>query len=369
MKIGIDAKWFYDGPPSGRVVVRNLVKYLIENNKKHEFFIFLDRRFKSLKFPYMSGNVHLVYLWAGINLVSNVLFVPWVGRKLGLDVFVAQYWSPFFSRFIRVTYIHDVIFETSPEYFTWKERLYFLPTRSLARRAHHICTVSESEKQRLLRLHYSVSEKISVIYNGVDLNRFKQRSEQGPKLLLKAVEKLRLPSEFLLYVGRLNMRKNLDNLLKAISLLKHTPIPLVLAGEADRKAFDPSKALKQFGLENRLIVTGYVQDDLLPALYSLAKVFCYVSCDEGFGLPPLEAMASGVPVVVANVGSILEVCGEAGNYVDPTNPTQIASMIEMLLTDELLYQNKKVIGLERVKHFSWGSSVQALLARIECWQF
>ena len=364
MKIGFDAKWFFSGNPSGKVVVRNILKQLLIKYPEHNYYIFLKSKEKHLVFPYKAPNIHLVYVWGKPNLISNVLMIPLRTLFLKLDVCLFQYSAPPISFFKRIVYLHDVIFEDSPQYFSLWERIYYFPLRLLAWRAHRILTVSESEKKRIILHEYGRKDNVDVISNGVD-SKFQPRELHKKDVLQKTKAEYKLPEQFLLYLGRLNERKNLKNLLRAISFLQNKTIPLILAGTFQWKTFDLPKEICDIGIKDRVFLPGFIKDELISPLYSLATIFCYVSYDEGFGLPPLEAMASGVPVVVANTGSLPEICAEAGNYVDPHNPQEIANMIDNLLVDEDLYRRKKEIGMQRANKFTWQKSAESLYRCIE----
>jgi glycosyltransferase involved in cell wall biosynthesis len=359
MKIGFDAKWFFTGNPSGRVVVRNVIRYLPPKHPEHDFYIFLKSTEKRLIFPYKAPNVHLIYVWGKISLFSNIIFIPLKAHFLALDVCLFQYSAPPLSFFKRIVYIYDIIFEDSPQYFSIWERIYFAPLRFLARRSHRICTISESEKRRMVRHRYGTDDKIDAVHLGVD-PIYKPRDQHPLDGLENTKREYSLPDEYMLYVGRLNERKNLLNLLKAISLLKHAEIPLVLAGSYQWKMFNLPAIINDLKLKERIICTGFVKDEYLPFLYSMSKIFCYVSFDEGFGFPPLEAMASGVPVVVANTGSLPEICMEAGNFVDPHDAADIARMIDRLLDDKVLYEKKREMGIQRAKEFDWERTAERL---------
>jgi glycosyltransferase involved in cell wall biosynthesis len=283
---------------------------------------------------------------------------------LGLNICVFQYNSPFLSSCKRIVFIYDVIFKTSPQFFTIWERLYFYPIKFLSKRAEKVCTISESEKKRIANLKFSSINKIDVVYCGVS-NQYVPKSQLNPVFLQSTKEKYKLPQNYILYVGRLNERKNISNLLIGFSLIKNKSISLVLGGTYDWKMFNIYKKVKDLLLEDRVVLTGFIDDAYLPAVYSLAKIFCYVSYDEGFGLPPLEAMASGIPVVVGNTGSLPEICGEAGNYVDPHNPRDIADMIDKILDEHDIYKKKKEIGLEIAERFTWQKSAETLFRCIE----
>ena len=364
MRIGIDAKWFFDGPPSGRNVVRNLVEHIIRLNTEHELFIILDKRARTVEFPFRNRHVHLVYVWGDNNLLANLFVVPLAVWRLRLDVVVFQNFVPVAANFKRLAFIHDVIFLSHPQFFTLKERLYLHLIKPLSRFATRICTVSHAEKERIVSFDLASSGKIDVIHNGVS-SAFQPRSHYSEERLLAVRERHGLPGSFLLYVGRLNERKNIMNLLKAMPLLENKTIPLVIVGAHDWKMFDINTVVREQEIEGRVHLAGFVEDEDLPLVYAMANIFCFVSFEEGFGLPALEAMASGVPVVVSKSSSLPEVCGDAGNYVDAGDPHSIAAMIDRLLADDRLYEVQRNRGLERARQFSWENSAKSLLRSVE----
>lgn len=361
MKIGIDAKWFFNGPPSGRVVIRNLVKHLVELHSDNHFYIFLDKEEQDKTFPYSGPNIHIVYVWGGNNMLSNVFVVPLKAWTLHLDIFIFQNFSPLFSNFKRYAFVHDVLFKTHPEFYTLVERFYLWPLKFLVKFAHRLCTVSATEKTRMAEAGYGDEHRIDVVYHGVD-ETFKPKELHDATVLQSVGEKYGLPTSFLLYVGRLNARKNVLNLLKAIPLLKDNSIPLVIVGGYDWKMPKVDDLLKELNIVDRVIFTGPVYGDDLPRIYALATVFCFVSYAESFGMPVLEGMASGVPVIVSNKTCLPEICGEAVLYADPDSPAEIASRIDAVLDDKQLWQSKRELGLRRSQHFTWRSSAEKLLA-------
>ncbi|MFA7062340.1 MAG: glycosyltransferase family 1 protein [Pedobacter sp.] len=363
MKIGIDAKWFFDGPPSGRVVIRNIVKHLIELPPNDELYIFLDARAKEIDFPYCHPHVHLIYVWGGVNLLSNIFVIPCSAWSLHLDVFVFQNFSPLFSNFKRYTYIHDVLFKTHPQFYTYKERLYLWPLKYLARLAHRLCTVSATEKKRMAEIGCGDDQMIDVVYHGVD-EAFMPREKHDRDALQVVAEKYALPDSFILYVGRLNVRKNVFNLLKAIPLLKNSSIPLVIVGGYDWKMTSVDGLIVELGITSRVIFTGPVYGDDLPRIYALATIVSFVSYAESFGLPALEGMASGVPVVVSNRTCLPEICSDAALYAEPDRPAEIAEMIDKLLDNKQLWQQQRVKGLKRASDFTWKKSAEHLLKSV-----
>lgn len=364
MKIGIDAKWLFSGNPSGKVVVNNILKYLIENNEQHQLYIFLKKGEENLSFPFLQRNVKLIYVWGNNNQLSNLFVLPKHIRRLKLDVFLSFYFSPLFISCKKVVFVFDAIFKSNPEYFTRKELFYFSTIKPLAQKSDLILTISESEKKRLIQYGIGTQKNVDVIYMGVD-PKFKPIEKHNADDVIRVKIKYKLPENFLLYVGRLNVRKNIPNLLKAISILRNESLKTVLVGKFDWKNFNLPEILKELHIEDKVILPGFVDDEDLPIFYSLAKLFCFVSYDEGFGLPPLESMASGVPVVVANSGSLPEVCGDAGVYCSPNDPEDIAKKINSLLTNSNLYNEKKQKGLEISQNFNWKLSSQKLLNLFE----
>lgn len=365
MKIGIDAKWFFNGPPSGRHVVRSLVQNIIAVNSKHEIYVFLDKKDSKFQFPFDVTKTKRIYLWARINLVSNLFIIPYLIKKNKIDCFIAQNFSPLVGATCRISFIHDIIFESHPEFFTLREKIYFKPMKFLAKRSDFIFTVSESEKKRLIQYGYNTQDKIKVIHNGVDTIKYKVVGEQDQKQIIKAKVIYKLPEKYLLYVGRINFRKNLIKLVEAIDKITDKEIKLVLAGKKDWKNENIEEIIDNLSLKDRIVMIGYVEEEFLPIIYSLAKLLCYISYEEGFGLPPLEAMASGIPVIVSDIEVVKEVCDDAGNYVNPFDSQSIADMIDGLLSDNSLYNFKKNLGLDRAKFFAWSKSAKELIDFIE----
>lgn len=365
MKIGIDAKWYFEGPPSGKRVVKSLVDQLLKIDDQDEYYIFLNKKHVGQIFPGKEkNNVKLCYVWAGNNLLSNVFILPFFSNRLKLDALLYQNFSSPFDKSKTIAYIHDVLFLSNPEYYTIFERLYFAPLKFLTWLANEIITVSEEEKLRLLRFKFSANpEKIKVVHHGVDPS-FSPRESYPPEVIEGIRRKFNLPPKFLLYVGRLNLRKNVDHLLKAIPLLKDKAIPLVIVGADDWKKSNHSLIISELEVQDRIHFTGAIYQEL-GIVYSLATVFCFPSYAESFGLPPLEAMACGIPVVVSNTTSLPEICGDAGYYITPDKPEEIALAIDNLLVNEKLYDDKKVQGLKQAKKFTWENAARKVLDCIE----
>jgi glycosyltransferase involved in cell wall biosynthesis len=360
MKIGIDAKWYFSGPISGRLLLQNVLPELFNLHPEIEWHIFLNAKEKNLSFPFRKENIKTHYIWAGFNMLSNLFVLPGYARHLDLDAVVFQTFSPSGKSFSSIAFIHDVLFHTHPKYFTWTERLYFKPLKWTAPKADRIITTTEYVKNELTRFGYAKNkEQITLAPSGVT-GIFKPLHLHEQELLKKTKEKFCLPDSYLLFVGRLNVRKNIENLIRSLDLVADEKISLIIVGEESWKLPKLKNLLHAPQLRSRIQFTGPVTNDELACIYAMAKIFCFPSFAEGFGLPPLEAMASGIPVVVSNNTSIPEVCGEEALYVDPKDPKTIAEKINELLKDEHLYREKKQQGLERAKMFTWKKTAQAI---------
>lgn len=254
----------------------------------------------------------------------------------------------------QVVTVHDVVPLDHPEWLNprfagWYR---FLLPRLLPR-VRHVITVSEFSKARILE-HIKVEpSRISVIPNGVDM-RFSPRTENERA---KLVSRLGLPSpHFLLSLGSLEPRKNLGRLLKAwAGVCEELPdeVWLVVAGAKGK-----AQIFREVSLENlppRVYFAGHVPDEYLPTLYSAALAFAYVSVYEGFGIPPLEAMASGTPVITGNCTALPEVVGDAGLMVDPFDVEAIAEGLRRLVMDAAFCEELRQKGLNRARQFTWDS--------------
>lgn len=363
MKIGIDAKWYFDGPASGKMVIRNLVNEICKiKNSNLSFYIILDGKCKGKKLDIENSSVNIIYVWNGNNLLSNVFAVPYAAKKNKLDVVLYQTSVSCFGSHKKIAYIHDLIYISHPQYYTLVERIYLSPLKFLAKFSDFIITVSEFEKTRFEQLKFSAKEVV-VLHHGFD-PRFKIKEEFEKKSLDETIGRLNLPERFVLYVGRINTRKNVPSLINAFAMIDDD-IKLVLVGNKEWKtdAIDP--LISELKLIEKIVQTGPLFGDELAKVYALSTVFCFPSFEESFGLPPLEAMASGVPVVVSNTSSLPEVCGNAAIYVDANEPKDIANAIRRVISDENLYNKHKQLSIQRSKYFSWEKTAQNLVDVLE----
>ncbi len=251
--------------------------------------------------------------------------------------------------------VHDLTFVMQPDCFEPALRRYLTNAvpRSL-RRANLILADSQATQVDLTRQMGVAAERVTVVYPGVSI-----RFRPLPAEAIEPVrQRLGLPPAFLLFVGTLEPRKNLVRLVEALEQLA-SPIPLVIAGRKGWLYEDIFATVKRRGLEDRVIFVDFVEDADLPALYNLTQAFIYPSLYEGFGLPALEALACGTPLVTTPVASLPEVVGEAAVLVDPLDSAAIAAGIEQALARAA---DLRAPGLAQAARFTWESSAHALLA-------
>jgi glycosyltransferase involved in cell wall biosynthesis len=250
--------------------------------------------------------------------------------------------------------IYDLSFMKFPQSFNLLNRFYLnhVVSNSL-RRADRAIAISESTKRDLVSLFGVAPDKIRVIQCGVDAS-FQPAADSNDVEQLRA--RYPLPENFILYVGTIEPRKNIVRLLRAFARAKrkaHLPHSLVLVGARGWKYAQVDRVIAQEGIADAVIFTGYAPPRELPSWYRAADLLVYPSLYEGFGLPPLEAMASGTPVVTSNASSLPEVVGDAALMVSPEDERGLADAIVRALTDRTLREEMIAHGLAQSKKFSW----------------
>ncbi len=258
--------------------------------------------------------------------------------------------------------LHDTAYLLFPQHHLLQNRVYLtvMMPRFLARADRVIC-VSENTRRDALRFYRLDPAKVVVIPEGVE-PRFQPADD--PARLAELRQRYGLPERYLLSVCTLEPRKNLVTLLDAYAALRarHPGVGLVLAGGKGwlyESVFDRLRAL---GLENQVVLPGFVPDEDLPALIRGAAAFAYPSVFEGFGLPPLEAMACGTPVVVSDASSLPEVVGAAGVLLPPHDPAAWAQALERVLSDADWRADLSARGLARARQFTWEAAARRTLA-------
>lgn len=253
-----------------------------------------------------------------------------------------------------VVSVHDVAFERFPESFSVKFRFYyrFMIPRVL-KSSKAVVTVSEFSRNELVERYGLNHEKISVVYNAVN-EQFRQKTTISDEL-------------YVLAVSSLNYQKNFHSLIKAFNLLEDKNVKLYLVGGFN-KSFADVTLIDDIKKNKNIVFKGRVDDDELIMLYSNALCFVFPSFYEGFGIPPLEAQSCGCPVIVSNVASIPEICGESVVYCDPYNVDDIADKISGVLRDQKLRNDMVKMGYENVSRFSWKRSAEKIYSIIRAVQ-
>jgi glycosyltransferase involved in cell wall biosynthesis len=261
-----------------------------------------------------------------------------------------------------VVTIFDLSFLRFPKMFNRGNRAYLtLSTRLAAKRADRILTISEHCRREVIELLQVPAERVVTTYCAAD-----RRFEPRPVEEVEAFRRQKgLPDRFILYLGTLEPRKNVTTLVRAYAQLRrsrpNTP-HLVLAGARGWLYEDVFQTIEQLGLGQQVHLPGFVPSDEQPLWYNAAAVFAYPSLYEGFGLPPLEAMACGTPVVVSNATSLPEVVGQAGLLVDPANEAALAAGRDAVLSNADLAASLRQAGLMQAARFSWDRLARETLA-------
>lgn len=310
------------------------------------------------------------YRWRLTTALRHFLGIPMDRFFRGVDLFHAtDHLLPRLSYVRTVFTLHDLIFLFHPETHKPLNRWFLtLMMPRFLRAADAVIAVSECTKRDAVRYYGVTEEKITVVYEGVN-PRFRPAA---PDAVAAIRQKYNLPERFILYVGTIEPRKNLTTLLEAFHhLITCDPAPcalrpatcalrpvtcalrLVFVGKRGWLYEGFFRRLRELGLEERVIFTGYIPDKDLPAVYSAADLFVFPSLYEGFGLPVLEAIACGTPVICSSTSSLPEVAGDAALLVDPRDVRALAGAMGRVLMDEHLTAELRARGIERARWFTW----------------
>lgn len=274
--------------------------------------------------------------------------------------------SPLYPNVPTVVTVHDVIPMILPAYGNAMHvRAYMRLVSAAARRAQAIITVSTASKLDIARALNVPPERIHVVYNAVDRGFHPVDDERS----LNAVREAHgIEGDFLLYFGGFDVRKNVERVVRAYHQARESfeqPCRLVIAGAMSLVGHplypDPRAVIAALGLEGEVVVAGRISEDEKPLLYSAALGFVFPSLYEGFGLPVLEAMACGTPVITSNVSALPEVAGDAALLVDPNSVEAIAGEMVRLVNDASLREELRGRGLQRARQFDWEASAARTL--------
>jgi glycosyltransferase involved in cell wall biosynthesis len=337
-RIAIDADVLGRRRTGDETYVAALLRELVPIADDEEFFAVTRRP------DLVPPGIEPLELPARSQIARMALGLPLALRHLRPDVAHFLYAIPPGYRGRSVLTVHDISFEHFPDVMGLRDRLLFkTQVPRSARRAHRVLTGSEHTKRDLIERYAIAPERITVTPYGVD----PVYTTEGP----------RRDGRYALFVGAIQPRKDPVAALEALALL-NGDLRLVLVGAEKRDGDRVRAAIARLGLENRVERTGHVEPGELAALYRGAACLVFPSLYEGFGLPMLEAMASGTPVVAARAGAIPEVAGDAAVLVEPGDPVSLAEGIKRALADR---DRLVAAGLERAKHYSWAETARQTL--------
>jgi len=367
MRIGIDCRMFSSKFTGiGRYVyefVKNVTAINAESGYPHEFVLFFNEP-EHKEFE-ITKNIKKVLVNAKHYSFKEQFKFPSKIKKEKVDMmFFPHFNVPILYRKPYVVTIHDLTLSLFPgqKMIRWYHRLaYQLTIRNAIKKAKKIIAISEHTKDDMIRLLKAPKEKIEIIYNGIG-DEFKEIEELD--LLKPTLKKYGIKKEFLLYTGVWRNHKNLPRLIEALSIIREKngiDLQLVITGKPDPHYPEVKEAIKNYKLKDEVICTGLVEEKELVDLYNAADLFIFPSLYEGFGMPPLEAMKCGTPVVASKISSVPEICADAAVYFDPYDTKDIANKIMSVYKDAEKKAKLVEKGFEHVAQFSWRKMAEETL--------
>lgn len=361
MRIGVDARLVYHQPAGISRYTGHLLQAMAELDTTDEFIVFQHRKHKA---PLIEApNFRRATLYAPVHHRLEQYALALELYRYPLDLlhstdFIPALHSPYKS----VITVHDLAFLHYPHFLTTESAAYYGLIDKAVVRADHIIVPSEHTRRDLIAQTGVPADKVSVIYEAA-------KPGFGPLPLAETraaiTAKYGIPAHFALFVGTIEPRKNLAGLLHAFQHLRQKydmpAFGLAVAGSQGWLYEETLDLVKTLNLEQATFFLGRVPDDDLQQLYVAARCLVHPALYEGFGLPPLEAMACGTPTIVSNVSSLPEVVGDAGLLVDPRNPEEMAIAIHRLATDDALHAELSAKGLQRAQTFNWEKAARKTL--------
>ena len=374
MTIGVDIRMLGTGPRGGvQEYTENLLEHLtgLERGIRYKLF-YSSSRTPLPDYDFLHrDNVRLYAFKAPNKLLfygARLAGIPRIDKILGgVDVFFSPHFflAPLTAGTKRVTTYHDLSYERFPEFFSWRQRFWHhieMRPAWQAKFSDAVIAVSESTKRDLVERYDIDPAKIFVVYSGADVSLRRPDNEA----LERFRDEKRLPEHFILYLGTLEPRKNIVGIIKAFDRLKELPAfshtHLVLAGAPGWLYRDIYAQAESSPNARSIHCTGPIGRTERPFYLSLASVLVYPSFFEGFGLPPLEAMICGTPVVASNNSSLPEVVADAGILVNPYDTFAIANALASILKDEKLRNDMIAKGFARAARFSWRRCAEETLS-------
>lgn len=365
MRIGIDATALPPQPVGAGNYIIHLVRALVALDSGDEFVIFAQQGGASLINIPDGNGVEWIILPdrnPGIRLIWEQISFPKLVQRSGVDLLHSlHYTRPVWLPCKSVVTYHDMTFFLYPHLHARSKRVFFpMAIRASARQADALIAVSESTRQDAIRILGIPPQKITTAQLGVDPS-FTPISDIEQKR--RIAEKYHLPKKFILYVGLVEPRKNLPKLISAYKKSVDNGIEhkLVVVGRYGWMYEEVFRQIEALNLKDNVFLAGYISQEDLPMVYNLASLFVYPTLYEGFGLPSLEAMACGLPVISTNVSSLPEIIGDAGVLVPPDDVDSLYQAIQKVLKDEKLSEDLIQKGLEQAAKFTWERTARSTL--------
>jgi glycosyltransferase involved in cell wall biosynthesis len=362
VKIALDAKWYFQGPAGCHTYARNFSDAFLAAAAQHEVLVYARRDHvdPAVDFP---AHATLRPILRSNAFVNNRLHLSMLSELDEQDWIVSYYFTPWRSRAKRALIVFDLAFLSHPERFTRLERIYFDRIRNSLADADLVITISEHVARDLRDRGWVRPDQEIILCPCATGPEFRP---VAPETIAETRARLDLPRNYALYVGRLNARKNIDRLLQAFA---EADLPedfrLVLVGAPDGKSLDVPGICRDLELEDRVHILGWADFADLPALYAGARFCAYLSLAEGFGIPPLESMSCGRPVLASNTTSVPEVVQRSGLLVDPEDLGAIRRGLEEMSRDDALIDRLASTCAEDAATYSWSRSAETLLRRLE----
>lgn len=371
MKIGIEVQRLFRMKKFGiEISSLELIKKLKEIEPSHKFVIFAknDEDRACLE---TSGNVKIKLVAGKLFADFEQFFLPLAVRREGVDILhCTGNTTPYFCSAPIVQTLHDVIFmddisETDSYYQRFGNHYRRKMVPIVTPRSQIVITVSEYEKERIIQRLGIADQKIHVVYNGLDEKRFYPRPYNSH---VSVKRKYDLPEDFILFLGNTSFRKNADRVIEAyVQYSRKSDNPMALVAPGLTQDFIINKLSKyKFPFDKQKFITpGYILDQDLSSIYGLSKIFLFPSISEGFGMPVIEAMACGSPVITSNTSSMPEIAGNAAILVDPSSASSIADALLSLSGNESLRLHKIEKGFSNATRFNWTASAEKVLSIYE----
>lgn len=363
MKIGFDATSLCRKKTGIEYYTLNLIKSLLRFDRANLYVIFFRKEIPS-ELEEFRGTAKFIVSPFDNQIFCEQVWLPYIALKEKADLVHFPAFPPALLTSKKyILTIHDATIWKFPDTLSWKGRYYLKPLTAMAAlRAARIVTVSESSKRDIAQCARIPADKIVNAGEAIG-EGFEVIEDKG---FLESIRtRYTLPKKYILSVGSIEPRKNLSLLLDAYKQLRSDPAfadcGLVLTG---RKAWGNDLLLnkiRELKLEKNVHVTGYVPEKDLDAIYNMAEIFVFPSYYEGFGLPPLEAMACGAPVIASNASSLPEVLGDAAIFIDPHNAGDLAERIKRIMQDEGLRKELRTKGFARSKIFYWEDTAKKIM--------